>query len=121
MVAQLNACGLVETIKLAARGHPHKVPYAALLQRYFRIPKQELEALIPDQLLQLARQKLSAAFPEVEVAQQVCFGLTKAFFKDKQFFSLEQARIGFESRAVVLIQACARAHLLRRKYLATKA
>ncbi|KAI9334548.1 P-loop containing nucleoside triphosphate hydrolase protein [Obelidium mucronatum] len=115
VLSQLQACGVLETIRISNAGYPNKLEYTHFAARYCVLvnsrywdhgDKKELTQIIVTSVL-----KDESKFQ---------FGKTKVFFKSGQIASFENRRKERVRHLVVFVQKNVRRGIDRRKFLAVK-
>ncbi|KAJ2256726.1 Myosin type-2 heavy chain 1, partial [Coemansia sp. RSA 455] len=124
VLAQLRACGVLETIRISCAGYPSRVALPEFIRRYGVLvanqPMEESAAAVvggeEDAWCRaLASRILHAAFAAEKGRFQV--GLTKVFFRAGMLALIEKLRVERLNAAATAIQRLVRAHQQRRRYV----
>ncbi|XP_016310934.1 unconventional myosin-XIX-like isoform X1 [Sinocyclocheilus anshuiensis] len=133
VIAQLEACGIVETINISAAGFPIRIPYGSFFQRYGLIANARLTAQMnransPEMSDQAV---LGSAVEDVlnvvfkrrapNNNNMVHCGRTKVFLTHSLLEMLEEHRNRVRSQKVFCIQCCWRRYQTRQRNLRTQA
>ncbi|ORX62287.1 hypothetical protein DM01DRAFT_1331734 [Hesseltinella vesiculosa] len=119
VLAQLRACGVLETIRISCAGYPTRWTFADFVDRYYML-------VTPDHWYPLAKadqKQLCHIILEKHVQDKDRYqiGLTKLFFRAGQLAYLEKARTDRLSDVAVLLQKNTRRFLAHRRYQRTRA
>ncbi|XP_052454502.1 unconventional myosin-XIX [Carassius gibelio] len=139
VIAQLEACGIVETINISAAGFPIRIPYGSFLQRYGLITNTRLTAQInqihsPEMSSQtvlssavedvlnvvLKRRATHSTLSPDDINMLHC-GRTKVFLTHSLLEMLEEHRNRVLSQKAFCIQCCWRRHQTRQHNLKRQA
>ncbi|XP_026099029.1 unconventional myosin-XIX-like [Carassius auratus] len=139
VIAQLEACGIVETINISAAGFPIRIPYGSFLQRYGLITNTRLTAQInqihsPEMSSQtvlssavedvlnvvLKRRATHSTLSPDDINMLHC-GRTKVFLTHSLLEMLEEHRNRVRSQKAFCIQCCWRRHQTRQHNLKRQA
>ncbi|KAJ1748397.1 Myosin type-2 heavy chain 1 [Coemansia sp. RSA 1821] len=119
VLAQLRACGVLETIRISCAGYPSRLPipdfilrYGVLLNDSARLPSPE-EASV-DAYRHLASRILERAFDTQDCCQ---VGLTKVFFRAGMLALIEKQRVERLNAAATAIQSLVRSYQQRTRFL----
>uniref|UniRef100_A0A8C1DC56 Myosin XIX n=1 Tax=Cyprinus carpio carpio TaxID=630221 RepID=A0A8C1DC56_CYPCA len=146
VIAQLEACGIVETINISAAGFPIRIPYGSFLQRYGLIANTRLTArmnranthvsltgpemsdqavlgsAVEDVLnLVLKRRAPNSTLSPDDNNSLVHCGRTKVFLTHSLLEMLEEHRNRVCSQKAFCIQCCWRRYQTRQRNLRTQA
>ncbi|XP_050965542.1 unconventional myosin-XIX isoform X1 [Labeo rohita] len=138
VVAQLEACGIVETINISAAGFPIRIPYGSFLQRYGLIANTRLTinqlnstemsdqtilgSAVEDVLnVVLKRRTPNSTLSPDDNNNMVHCGRTKVFLTHSLLEMLEEHRNRVRSQKAFCIQCCWRRYLNRQRNLRTQA
>ncbi|KAJ2896227.1 Myosin type-2 heavy chain 1, partial [Coemansia aciculifera] len=121
VLAQLRACGVLETIRISCAGYPSRVALPEFIRRYGVLAAADLqinghqhsELQIGD-LAALATRILDAAFADDRGRFQV--GLTKVFFRAGMLALIEKLRVERLNQAATAIQRLVRGSQQRIKW-----
>ncbi|KAJ2754207.1 Myosin type-2 heavy chain 1, partial [Coemansia pectinata] len=121
VLAQLRACGVLETIRISCAGYPSRVALPEFIRRYGVLVSQQQAP--PSELMgqedawcrALATRILDAAFAAEKGRFQV--GLTKVFFRAGMLALIEKLRVERLNSAATAIQRLVRAHQQRQRYV----
>ncbi|KAJ3067495.1 Myosin type-2 heavy chain 1 [Podochytrium sp. JEL0797] len=112
VLSQLQACGVLETIKISNAGYPNKLSYHEFASRYcILVPSQHWDNRDKKSLTQ---QIVVSILMDKSKFQ---FGKTKVFFKTGQIAFFENRRKDRVRYLVVLVQKNARRGIERRRFL----
>ncbi|XP_026102144.1 unconventional myosin-XIX-like [Carassius auratus] len=140
VIAQLEACGIVETINISAAGFPIRIPYGSFLQRYGLITNTRLTAQINqmyspemsnqtvlgsavEDVLNVVLKRCathSILSPDDNINMLHC-GRTKVFLTHSLLEMLEEHRNRVRSQKAFCIQCCWRRHQTRQHSLKRQA
>lgn len=137
VIAQLEACGIVETINISAAGFPIRIPYDSFFQRYGLIASNRLAAKkkspeISDQAVLgsaikdvlsvvLKRRSPNSTISPDDNNNMVHCGRTKVFLTHSLLEMLEEHRNRVRSQKAFSIQCCWRRYQQRQRFLRTQA
>ncbi|KAK7172492.1 hypothetical protein R3I93_002564 [Phoxinus phoxinus] len=138
VIAQLEACGIVETINISAAGFPIRIPYCSFLQRYGLITNNRLAAQmnrengpeINDQavlgsavkdVVNVVLKRPNATLSPEDNNNMVHCGRTKVFLTQSLLEMLEDHRNRVRSQKAFCIQCCWRRHQQHQRNLRTHA
>lgn len=114
VLAQLRACGVLETIRISSMGYPSRRTLEEFVDRYYVLTHssywKEGPREVCDRILRFM----------IPGSEQYQLGKTKIFFRAGQLGRLEQLRTEKLKRCVILIQKCMYGAMMRRKYLALR-
>ncbi|KAJ1901941.1 Myosin type-2 heavy chain 1 [Kickxella alabastrina] len=117
VLAQLRACGVLETIRISCAGYPSRLPIPEFIHRY-GVVMQPAPAPPPaasvDEWRALASAILRAAFSESDRYQ---VGLTKVFFRAGMLALIEKQRVERLNAAATSLQRLVRGSLQRARFL----
>ncbi|KAJ2467892.1 Myosin type-2 heavy chain 1 [Coemansia sp. RSA 2322] len=121
VLAQLRACGVLETIRISCAGYPSRLPLAEFIHRYAVLlaPLPASRPLGADACRALAARILGSAFAREPGRFQV--GLTKVFFRAGALALLEKLRVERLHQAATCVQRLVRAHQQRTRFLRLRA
>ncbi|KAJ1830791.1 Myosin type-2 heavy chain 1 [Coemansia sp. RSA 2711] len=121
VLAQLRACGVLETIRISCAGYPSRLPIPDFIHRYRILlpgpaarPAAEMSL---DAFRALAARILAAAFDQPDRAQ---VGLSKVFFRAGMLALVEKQRVERLNAAATAIQALVRCYQQRALFLRTR-
>ncbi|KAJ1659930.1 Myosin type-2 heavy chain 1 [Dispira simplex] len=115
VLAQLRACGVLETIRISCSGYPSRRSIAEFDERYCILIKASERTPDPREL---ARRILDTCLPESDKYQ---VGLTKVFFRAGQLAYVEKLLTERLNYCATVIQKNVRGMLQRKRYLRLKA
>ncbi|KAJ2780775.1 Myosin type-2 heavy chain 1 [Coemansia interrupta] len=121
VLAQLRACGVLETIRISCAGYPSRLPIPDFIHRYRPLLAGGVAlgaATSVDEYRQLAQRILQAAFSESDRFQ---VGLTKVFFRAGMLALIEKQRVERLNAAATSIQRLVRGHQQRSLFLRQRA
>ncbi|KAJ2288971.1 Myosin type-2 heavy chain 1, partial [Coemansia sp. RSA 355] len=122
VLAQLRACGVLETIRISCAGYPSRLPIPDFIHRYRILLPGPMEPLTPESSLDeyraLAGRILAVAFDQQPDRSQV--GLTKVFFRAGMLALVEKQRVERLNVAATTIQALVRCFQQRQRFLREK-
>ncbi|KAF4113907.1 unconventional myosin-XIX [Onychostoma macrolepis] len=140
VIAQLEACGIVETINISAAGFPIRIPYGSFLQRYGLIantrltaqmnransPEMSDQAVLGSAVEDVLNVVLKRRAPNYTLSpddnnNMVHCGRTKVFLTHSLLEMLEEHRNRVRSQKAFCIQCCWRRHQTRQRNLRTQA
>ncbi|KAJ3407393.1 Myosin type-2 heavy chain 1, partial [Chytridiales sp. JEL 0842] len=110
VLAQLRACGVLETIRISCAGYPSRWTFQEFADRYYLLIRSKL--WVADAKA-LTKAIVNAAIQSDDKYQM---GLTKIFFRAGQLAYLEKLRSERLRECVVLIQKNIRRHLYGKKF-----
>ncbi|KAJ2807059.1 Myosin type-2 heavy chain 1, partial [Coemansia furcata] len=116
VLAQLRACGVLETIRISCAGYPSRVSLPEFIRRYGVLVAPQPQPPMGDEdawCRALAGRILAAAFSEGGRFQ---VGLTKVFFRAGMLALIEKLRVEKLNAAATAIQRLVRAHQQRTRY-----
>ncbi|KAJ1642718.1 Myosin type-2 heavy chain 1 [Coemansia asiatica] len=120
VLAQLRACGVLETIRISCAGYPSRLPIPDFIHRYRVLlpaadssPPMTPASSVAD-YRHLAERILHAAFSESDRFQ---VGLTKVFFRAGMLALIEKQRVERLNSAATSIQRLVRGYQERQRYL----
>ncbi|TPX34536.1 hypothetical protein SmJEL517_g02892 [Synchytrium microbalum] len=111
VLAQLRACGVLETIRISCAGYPSRWTFQEFADRYYLLIRSSQW----DKKAKVLTERIVKARITNEDRFQV--GLTKIFFRAGQLAYLENLRSARLREAVVLIQSNMRRYVYHRRYL----
>ncbi|KAJ2706671.1 Myosin type-2 heavy chain 1 [Coemansia sp. IMI 203386] len=121
VLAQLRACGVLETIRISCAGYPSRLPIPDFIHRYrvlLPASSDNLSLMTPASSVadyrQLAERILNAAFSEQDRFQ---VGLTKVFFRAGMLALIEKQRVERLNSAATSIQRLVRGFQERTRFL----
>ncbi|KAJ3019367.1 UNVERIFIED_CONTAM: Myosin type-2 heavy chain 1 [Siphonaria sp. JEL0065] len=115
VLSQLQACGVLETIRISNAGFPNKLEYTHFAARYcILVNSQYWDHPDKKELTQIVVKSVLADTSKYQ------FGSTKVFFKSGQIAFFENRRKDRVRYLVMFVQKNARRAVERRKFLATK-
>ncbi|KAG2221465.1 hypothetical protein INT45_005006 [Circinella minor] len=115
VLAQLRACGVLETIRISCAGYPSRWTFEEFAERYYALvdakhwyPKKEKEI-----------RTLCSTIVDQHISDPDKFqiGLTKIFFRAGQLAYLEKLRTDRLTEVAIILQKNARRFIARRRYL----
>jgi len=116
VLAQLRACGVLETVRISCAGYPTRWTYEEFALRYYMlIPSTQWTHEIRDMANAILRMALGEAKNDGTDKYQL--GLTKIFFRAGMLAFLENLRTNRLNDAAIMIQKNLRAKYYRRRYL----
>lgn len=114
VLSQLQACGVLETIRISCAGYPSRWTFAEFAERYLPLLNSaELQEAGVTDIQALCRQILEKAIPDQDRYQ---IGLTKIFFRAGMLASLESMRAHRLNSLVTLVQKNYRRHVAMKQY-----
>ncbi|KAI8097679.1 P-loop containing nucleoside triphosphate hydrolase protein [Halteromyces radiatus] len=118
VLAQLRACGVLETIRISCAGYPSRWTFDDFADRYYALVNSKYwdPHLNPD-LHQLCSTILDKAIQDKDKYQ---VGLTKIFFRAGQLAYLEKLRADRWNECTVLLQKNMRRFITRIRYVRMK-
>ncbi|KAJ2713792.1 Myosin type-2 heavy chain 1, partial [Coemansia spiralis] len=121
VLAQLRACGVLETIRISCAGYPSRLAIPDFIRRYRVLvtDAQPTEAKSLDGFRELAARILDTAFGRQGAKWQV--GLTKVFFRAGMLALIEKQRVERLNAAATAIQALVRSYQQRRRFVRQRA
>ncbi|KAJ2800851.1 Myosin type-2 heavy chain 1, partial [Coemansia helicoidea] len=121
VLAQLRACGVLETIRISCAGYPSRLAIPDFIRRYRVLvaDARPEQAMSLDAFRELAAQILDAAFGRQGAKWQV--GLTKVFFRAGMLALIEKQRVERLNAAATAIQALVRSYQQRRRFVRQRA
>ncbi|KAJ3117374.1 Myosin type-2 heavy chain 1 [Phlyctochytrium bullatum] len=110
VLAQLRACGVLETIRISCAGYPSRWTYQEFADRYY--------LLVPSKTWSTDSRALTSTIVSSAITAEDKYqmGLTKIFFRAGQLAFLEKLRSEKLRDCVVLIQKNIRRMIYRNKY-----
>ncbi|XP_039517500.1 unconventional myosin-XIX-like [Pimephales promelas] len=140
VIAQLEACGIVETINISAAGFPIRIPYCSFLQRYGLITNYRLaaqmnrenspeindQAVLGPAVKDVVNVVLERLVPNSTLSpddnnDMVHCGRTKVFLTQSLLEMLEDRRNRVRSQKAFCIQCCWRRYQQHQRSLRTRA
>ncbi|KAJ1848505.1 Myosin type-2 heavy chain 1, partial [Coemansia sp. RSA 2703] len=122
VLAQLRACGVLETIRISKAGYPSRVPMRTFNERYAVVLGSSAAAAAStstdDDERALCQQILDCCLPD---ATQYQVGLTKVFLRAGQWAVMEKRRSLVFERSALVIQTYARRVLVQRAFARMRA
>ncbi|KAJ3132723.1 Myosin type-2 heavy chain 1 [Physocladia obscura] len=112
VLSQLQACGVLETIKISNAGYPNKLEYNQFAARYCILVSSEYWEM--ENKAELTRLIVENVLNDAEKYQ---FGKTKVFFKSGQIAFFENRRKDRLSFLVVFCQKNVKRNIQRRRFL----
>ncbi|KAI9488412.1 P-loop containing nucleoside triphosphate hydrolase protein [Zychaea mexicana] len=118
VLAQLRACGVLETIRISCAGYPSRWAFEDFADRYYALVSSEYwdPNKSPD-IQKLCHVILEQSIKDSDKYQ---IGLTKIFFRAGQLAYMEKLRADRWNECVVLLQKNMRRFITRIRYLRTK-
>ncbi|KAI8611721.1 P-loop containing nucleoside triphosphate hydrolase protein [Chytriomyces sp. MP71] len=116
VLSQLQACGVLETIKISNAGYPNKLEYQVFAYRYGLLVEAHARDSLSDRELCM---KVVASVLEDPTKYQ--FGKTRVFLKSGQIAFFETLRKVRMRQLVVFIQKCAKRRVQREKFVRIRA
>ncbi|KAI9257981.1 P-loop containing nucleoside triphosphate hydrolase protein [Phascolomyces articulosus] len=118
VLAQLRACGVLETIRISCAGYPSRWAFEDFADRYYALVSSEYwdPNKSPD-IRKLCDVILDQSIQDKDKYQ---IGLTKIFFRAGQLAYMEKLRADRWNECVVLLQKNMRRFITRIRYLRTK-
>ncbi|KAJ3121300.1 Myosin type-2 heavy chain 1 [Physocladia obscura] len=110
VLAQLRACGVLETIRISCAGYPSRWTFQEFADRYFLLVKSNLWAVDPKDL---TKSIVTAVITKDDLYQ---IGITKIFFRAGQLAFLEKRRSEKLRECVILIQKNMKRHIYSHQY-----
>ncbi|KAJ1956704.1 Myosin type-2 heavy chain 1, partial [Linderina pennispora] len=116
VLAQLRACGVLETIRISCAGYPSRLLIPEFIHRYRVLLPSEAssQANSMEDVRALAVKILDSAFQESDRYQ---VGLTKVFFRAGMLALVEKLRVERLNSAATKIQCLVRGYQQRTKFL----
>ncbi len=113
VLRQLKACGLVESVRIASQGLPHRLTFADFLRRYDASfnPADTTVSLREAVLAIITKVCGASAIPCVKL------GHTRVFLRDEDMMLLERHRLRREHKAATIIQAQVRTRQARQHFI----
>ncbi|KAI8145900.1 P-loop containing nucleoside triphosphate hydrolase protein [Fennellomyces sp. T-0311] len=117
VLAQLRACGVLETIRISCAGYPSRWTFEEFAERYYALvepahwyPKSEKDT-----------RKLCSAVVDTHIqdSDKYQIGLTKIFFRAGQLAYMEKLRTDRWTQVAIFLQKNIRRFIERRRYLRT--
>ncbi|KAJ1536848.1 Myosin type-2 heavy chain 1 [Nowakowskiella sp. JEL0078] len=110
VLAQLRACGVLETIKISCAGYPNRWTYSDFANRFFLlVPSKEWSA-DPKKLTE------TIVMNAISAQDKYQMGTTKIFFRSGQLAILDGLRQARYRTIVILLQKNARRHIYQSRY-----
>ncbi|KAJ3135563.1 Myosin type-2 heavy chain 1 [Physocladia obscura] len=110
VLAQLRACGVLETIRISCAGYPSRWTFQEFADRYFLLVKSNAWAVDPKEL---TKSIVTAVITKDDLYQ---IGITKIFFRAGQLAFLEKRRSEKLRECVILIQKNMKRHIYSSQY-----
>lgn len=120
---QLQACGVLETVKISCAGYPSRQTYEEFAGRYYMLIHSDLwnTGTVRDVSMRI----LQATMPEdghpregqKDGKDKYQLGMSKIFFRSGMLAHLENMRTARMNRCAIMIQKNLRRNYYRRKYL----
>ncbi|KAJ9098937.1 hypothetical protein QFC19_006161 [Naganishia cerealis] len=118
VLAQLRACGVLETIRISCAGYPSRWTFAEFAERYLLLVNStEIANAGLTDIRALCSKILEKTIPDQDKYQ---IGLTKIFFRAGMLASLESMRAQRLNELVTLVQKNYRRHVALKEYRAKK-
>ena len=118
VLAQLRACGVLETIRISCAGYPSRWTFADFVERYYLlVPSKHWDMSSMERVRELAAHILE----QTSEPDKYHFGLTKIFFRAGVLAAFEQMRRDMLHRRTRQIQTRWRGYSARRHYSALQA
>ncbi|KAJ9119953.1 hypothetical protein QFC24_005436 [Naganishia onofrii] len=118
VLAQLRACGVLETIRISCAGYPSRWTFAEFAERYLLLVNStEIDNAGVTDIRALCSQILEKTIPDTDKYQ---IGLTKIFFRAGMLASMESMRAQKLNELVTLVQKNYRRHVALKEYRAKK-
>lgn len=120
VLAQLRACGVLETIRISCAGFPSRWTYVEFADRYhILVPSEEWMKVMSGDTTQESVSELCLKIlsDNIEDKKKYQLGNTKIFFKAGLLAHFEKLRSGKLHRSAVMIQKNLRKFYYRKKYL----
>ncbi|KNE68519.1 hypothetical protein AMAG_12690 [Allomyces macrogynus ATCC 38327] len=116
VLAQLRACGVLETIRISTAGYPGRWTFSEFADRYYMlVPSTEWHGF--KDIRALCTTLLNRTIPDEDKYQ---VGRTKIFFRAGQLAFLEKRRSARLHACATSIQRVVRGHLARKHFLAVR-
>ncbi|WFD29063.1 Myosin type-2 heavy chain 1 [Malassezia sp. CBS 17886] len=117
VLAQLRACGVLETIRISCAGYPSRWTFADFVERYYAlVPSAHWNMTSMDHVTELAKHILSTTTEP----QQYHIGLSKIFFRAGVLASFEQQRRTVLDTRTRSVQTAWRRHSAQQRYQTLK-
>ncbi|CAG8571930.1 12_t:CDS:10 [Funneliformis caledonium] len=115
VLAQLRACGVLETIRISCAGYPSRWTFDEFVQRYYMLVRSEHWS--PD-TKKLCSTILNAS---IKLPDKFQVGITKIFFRAGMLAYLEKLRLDRLNECVTLMQKNMLRHMHQKRYQTLKA
>jgi myosin V len=116
VLAQLRACGVLETVRISCAGYPTRWTFEEFALRYYMlVHSSQWTSELRDMAYAILRKALGDTHSDREDKYQL--GLTKIFFRAGMLAFLENLRTSKLNECAIMIQKNLRAKYHRRKYL----
>ncbi|KAI9352487.1 P-loop containing nucleoside triphosphate hydrolase protein [Zopfochytrium polystomum] len=115
VLAQLRACGVLETIKISCAGYPNKMTHEQFANRYYLLVRSIHWNLPPREL---AEKIVTAVISDVDKYQ---FGITQVFLRAGQIAVFEHKRTERTTYLMILGQKNIKRFIQRNRYLRMRA
>ncbi|ORZ20537.1 P-loop containing nucleoside triphosphate hydrolase protein [Absidia repens] len=114
VLAQLRACGVLETIRISCSGYPTRWTFNDFVDRYYVLVPSDHWHL----MAKADERKLCGAILDTHVTggDRYQIGLTKIFFRAGQLAYMEKLRTDRWTEVAVVIQKNARRYIARQRY-----
>ncbi|KAI7877860.1 hypothetical protein K492DRAFT_231486 [Lichtheimia hyalospora FSU 10163] len=118
VLAQLRACGVLETIRISCAGYPSRWTFEDFAERYYAlVSSKHWDPKLQPDIRNLCTIILDGCINDKDKYQ---IGLTKIFFRAGQLAYMEKRRADRFNECAVLIQKNMRRYITRRDYLLMK-
>ncbi|MCJ1247273.1 Myosin type-2 heavy chain 1 [Trapelia coarctata] len=116
VLAQLRACGVLETVRISCAGYPTRWTYEEFAMRYYMLVPSKLWTSEIREMANLILKKALGQGSERGL-DKYQLGLTKIFFRAGMLAFLENLRTNRLNECAIMIQKNLRCKYYRRKYL----
>ena len=113
VLAQLRACGVLETIKISCAGYPTRWSFDEFAQRYYMLVGSETWSAGGDDIRALCSKILEATIKDADRYQ---IGLTKIFFRAGLLARFEQLRTNRLNELAIVLQKNTKRWLAMSRY-----
>ncbi|KAI8850373.1 P-loop containing nucleoside triphosphate hydrolase protein [Chytridium lagenaria] len=111
VLAQLRACGVLETIKISCAGYPNKMTHKQFANRYYLLVNSKFWDINERELSEMI---VTTVISDLDKYQ---FGLTQVFLRSGQIAAFENRRTERQTYLMILGQKNIKRFIQRRRYL----